>query len=111
MSEGYQVSKVTLCVKILKWHPASQRPWSGIELTGQLKNLKLDPLPRSKFMKLLFCFLPVNFVTKIQQNSVNHHIERRGCACLTMTIGDDGDDNDDGDDIYIMVECVYVTKK
>ena len=35
MSEGSQVSKVTLCVKILKWH--SPTPRSGIELPGQLK--------------------------------------------------------------------------
>ena len=35
MSEGSQVSKVTLCVKNLKW----QRPRSGIELPGQLKKL------------------------------------------------------------------------
>ena len=41
MSEGSQVSKVTLCVKILKWqsvtHPLSHWPRSGIELPGQLK--------------------------------------------------------------------------
>ena len=42
MSEGSQVSKVSLCVKILKWHPptdsVSQWPRSGIELPGQLKH-------------------------------------------------------------------------
>ena len=37
MSEGSQVSKVTRFVKILKWHPLTQRPRSGIELPGQLK--------------------------------------------------------------------------
>ena len=42
MSEGSQVSKVTLCVKILKWHPPSHWPRSGIELPGQLKTEKKD---------------------------------------------------------------------
>ena len=41
MSEGSEVSKVTLCVKVLKWHPLSHwlthSPRSGIELPGQLK--------------------------------------------------------------------------
>ena len=38
MAEGAQVSKVTLCVKILKWHSATMKtPRSGIELPGQLK--------------------------------------------------------------------------
>ena len=41
MSEGSEVSKVTLCVKIQKWHWVSHWPtdWprSGIELPGQLK--------------------------------------------------------------------------
>ena len=50
MSEGSQVSKVTLCVEILKWHPPSnrrRRPRSGIELPGQLKTfLKITPKPR-----------------------------------------------------------------
>ena len=43
MSEGSEVSKVTLCVRILKWHPPthwpSEWPMSGIELPGQLKTL------------------------------------------------------------------------
>ena len=38
MSEGSEVSKVTLCVKILKWQSATHWPRSGIELPGQLKN-------------------------------------------------------------------------
>ena len=43
MSEGSQVSKVTICVKILKWqwltavHWLTDWPRSGIELPGQLK--------------------------------------------------------------------------
>ena len=37
MSEGSQVSKVTLCVKILKWQWLTHWPRSGIELPGQLK--------------------------------------------------------------------------
>ena len=42
MSEGSQVLKVTLCVKILKWqsmtHSLTHWPRSGIELQAQLKN-------------------------------------------------------------------------
>ena len=38
ISVGSQVSKVTLCVKILKWHSLTQWPRSGIELPGQLKS-------------------------------------------------------------------------
>ena len=45
MSEGSQVWKVTLCVKILKWRSVSQSvthwPRSGIELPGQLKMLTM----------------------------------------------------------------------
>ena len=37
MSEGSLVSKVTLCVKILKWHSLTQSARVGIELPGQLK--------------------------------------------------------------------------
>ena len=37
MSEGSQVSKVTLCVKILKWQSLTQAQRVGIELPGQLK--------------------------------------------------------------------------
>ena len=37
MSEESQVSKITLCVKIQKWHSATHWPRSGIELPGQLK--------------------------------------------------------------------------
>ena len=39
MSDGSQVSKVTLCVEILKWHLATTKTKtrSGIELPGQLK--------------------------------------------------------------------------
>ena len=41
MSEGSQVSKVTLCVKILKWQsPKTTTPRVGIELPGQLKTNK-----------------------------------------------------------------------
>ena len=42
MSEGSEVSKVTLCVKILKWHwPSHSPPRSGIELPGQLKRWRI----------------------------------------------------------------------
>ena len=37
ISEGSQVSKVTLCVKNLKWHWPTELQRSGIELPGQLK--------------------------------------------------------------------------
>ena len=40
MAEGSQVSKVTLCVKILNWHWVTQWPRSGIELPGQLKKVE-----------------------------------------------------------------------
>ena len=36
-SEGSQVSKVTICVKFLKWQSVTEWPRSGIELPGQLK--------------------------------------------------------------------------
>ena len=42
MSKGSQVSKVTLCVKILKWQSATQTPRSGIELPGQLNMSKVN---------------------------------------------------------------------
>ena len=37
MSDGSQVSKVTICVQILKWH--RRQPRVGIEMPGQLKIL------------------------------------------------------------------------
>ena len=56
MSEGYQVSKVTLCVKILKWHLITQWPRVGIELPGQLKRTE---------EKLSFFFFPQHAFTFI----------------------------------------------
>ena len=43
MSEGSEVSKVSLCVKILKWRSVTPSPRSGIELPGQLKKRQLGP--------------------------------------------------------------------
>ena len=40
MSEESEVSKVTICVKILKWQ-FSESARVGIELPGQLKNTTL----------------------------------------------------------------------
>ena len=46
MSEGSQVSKVTLCVKILKWQsPTKTTPRSSIELPGQLKIVPIIFVP------------------------------------------------------------------
>ena len=41
MSEGSQVSKITIYVKILKRHSLTDSPRVGIELPGQLKMQKL----------------------------------------------------------------------
>ena len=57
MSEGPEVSKVTLCVKILKWHPVTQSPRSGIELPGQLKTL-----PTGIYPQIAFNLLGGNFI-------------------------------------------------
>ena len=62
MSEGYQVSKVTLCVKILKWHSLThsltQSARVGIELPGQLN----IPLVRSFWHFVICCICIFVFV-------------------------------------------------
>ena len=48
ISEGSQVSQVTLCVKIQKWQSVTFWPRSGIELPGQLKKKKRKNYKKTK---------------------------------------------------------------
>ena len=65
MSEGSQVSKVALCVEILKWQWVSdwrQRPRVGIELPGQLKIIKaVHKQASGSFPKTFFSNMNVAF--------------------------------------------------
>ena len=69
---GPQVSKVTLCVKILKWQSVSHSPRSGIELPGQLKNIRWS---RTYFLLLQFywtlCRMPMNNPWDMVWRSIN----------------------------------------
>ena len=48
MSRGSQVSKVTICVKFLKWRSVTEWPRSGIELPGQLKIIQIKNVQLAK---------------------------------------------------------------
>ena len=87
MSEGSWVSKVTLCVKILKWQSLTRWlthwPRSGLKLPGQLKNV-LSCYPFS------WCdFLPVAFKKPFDHQK---RLKIRNCTsqpiCPVSTWGD-----------------------